>query len=168
MNCITYDDDSAVIWFIQALVNAKIANQCIINILATGPGNPPGVQVQTTKMVRFSSRAVQQPDPLHLGRPNQDQYLSRHRFCRVWPDQSVRNSGSGFWVFLLLVTFGYPTANCKTLTLVHHCPFMMHWPPLYSKTRETRSLPHPENESQQNVNRFWSWKSGNRSEPWLF
>jgi len=33
---------------------------------------------------------------------------------------------------------------------------MMYWPPLYSKQRETYSLPHPEDELQRSVNDFWS------------
>jgi len=53
------------------------------------------------------------------------------------------------------------------LTLLRCCPFLTYSPPLYTKTRETRSLTHPDNESQQRVNDFWSCILGNLSGDWV-
>jgi len=91
-----------------------------IVVLATGPGNPPAVQVWTGKTVRFGSRTVQKLDPQHLGGPNPDQYPSTRGFCRVWLDPSVPISGSVFQVFLFMVAFRYPTVNRKILSFAHH------------------------------------------------
>jgi hypothetical protein len=55
-----------------------------------------------------------------------------------------------------IVALRSSSANCKILTLVHHCRFWIYWPPLSSKTREIRSLPYPENESQYSTNNIWS------------
>ena len=99
-------------------------------LLATGPGNPPAVRVRTAKTVRFGSKPIQKPDPLHLGGPNLDPYPSTRRFCRVSLDLSVPISGSGFQVILFMVAFRYPIANPKILTLIDCCPFLMYWPPL--------------------------------------
>jgi hypothetical protein len=99
-------------------------------VLATGPGNPPAVRVRTAKTVRFGSKPVQKPDPLHLGGSNPDPYPSTRGFCRVWLDPSVPISGSGIRVILFMVAFRYPIANRKILTLVDRCPFLMYWPPL--------------------------------------
>jgi len=118
-------------------------------------------------MVQFSSRNVQKPDPLLLGGPNLDPYPSICVFCRVWLDPSVPIPGFGYRVFLLMVAFIYPTSNRKMLTLVYCCPFLTYWPPLYSETRETHSLTHPENESQWRVNDFWSSILGNLSGDWI-
>jgi hypothetical protein len=49
-------------------------------VLATGPDNPPAVRVRTAKMVPFSSRTIQKPDPLGFGGANPDLYLSTCRF----------------------------------------------------------------------------------------
>jgi len=137
-------------------------------VLAIGLGNPQAVRVRIAEMDRFDSRNVEKHDPLLLGVPNLEPYLSMGWLHRVWLDRYVPISGSGFCVLLFIITFRYPTANHKILTLVHLCTFLMDWPPLYSKTRETRSLPHPENGSQWRVNNFWSCKSGNSPEPWSF
>jgi len=67
-------------------------------VLATGPGKPPAVRVQTAKTGSFGSRPVQNHDPLTLGRPILDPYPSTRGFCWVWPDPSVEISGSAFWV----------------------------------------------------------------------
>jgi len=130
-------------------------------VLATGPGNPTAIQVWTANTVQFRSKPVQKPDPLHLGGPNPDPYPSTCGFCQVWLDPSVPIAGSSFGVFLFMVAFRYAIANRKILTLVYRCPFLMYWPPLYSKTCENRSLPHSENESQWQVNDFWSCMLGN-------
>jgi len=74
-------------------------------VLAMGQGNPPMVQVWIATTVWVSSKPIQQPDPLHLGRPNQDLYASTHGLCRVWLDPSVAISGSGIRVFLFMVAF---------------------------------------------------------------
>ena len=70
-------------------------------VLATGPSNPPAVQVWTAKMGRFSSRTVQKPDPQTLGGPNPDPYLSTRGFRPVWLDPSFPISGSAFRVSYL-------------------------------------------------------------------
>ena len=67
-------------------------------MLATGPGNTPAVRVWTAKTGRFGSRPVQKPDPLTLGGPNPDPYLSTRGFRRVGLDPSVPISGSAFGV----------------------------------------------------------------------
>ena len=67
-------------------------------VLATGTGNPPAVQVWTTKTGRFGSRPVQNLDPLTLSAPNTDPYPSTHGFFRVCLDPSVPISGSAFWI----------------------------------------------------------------------
>ena len=89
-------------------------------VLATGPGNPPALQVQNGKIVWFGSRTVQIPNLQCLGRPNPDPYLSTCGFCRVWLDQLVPISGSVFRVFLFMVSFKCPTVNRKILTFAHH------------------------------------------------
>jgi len=99
-------------------------------VLATGPGNPPAVRVRIANTVRFGSKPVQKPDPLHLGGPNPDLYPSTRGFCRVWLDLSVPIPGSGIPVILFMVAFRYPIANRKILTLVDRCPFLIYWPPL--------------------------------------
>jgi len=58
-------------------------------VLAMGPGNPPVVQVQTAKMVRFCSRTIKIPKPLRLGGQNPDPYASTRGIYRVWLDLSV-------------------------------------------------------------------------------
>jgi len=118
-------------------------------VLATGPGNPPAVQVWTGKAVPFGSRTVQKPDPQLLGGPNPDPYPSTRGFCRVWLDPSVRISGSSFRVFLFMVAFSYPTVLCKILTLVHHCLCSIDWLPLWSKQAETCRLLHHEVECER-------------------
>jgi len=67
-------------------------------VLATGPGNPPAVQVWTAKTGRFGSRTGQKPDPQTIGGPNPDPYPSTRRFRRVWLDPSVPISSSAFRV----------------------------------------------------------------------
>jgi len=136
-------------------------------VLATGPGNRPAVRARTAKMVRFGSKHAQKPDALHFGGPDPDPYPSTRGLCRVWVDPSVPISGSGFPVGLFMVAFRYPIANRKILTCVYCCPFLMYWPPLYPKTSEKRSLAHPENESQRQVNDFCSCILGNLSGNWM-
>jgi len=135
-------------------------------VLATGPGNQPAVQFWTGKTVRFSSRTIQKPDPLLLGSPNPAPYPSTRRFRLVWLDSWGPISGSAFRVFLFIVVFSYPTVNCKILTMVLHCHFLMYWHPLYSKQVERHSLPHPENERQSSVNNWRSCIFGNLSGAW--
>jgi len=67
-------------------------------VLATGPGNPPAVWVWTAKTGRFDSGPGQKTDPLTVGGPNPDPYLSTTGFRRVWLDPSVPISGSVFRV----------------------------------------------------------------------
>jgi len=52
-------------------------------------------------------------------------------------------------------------------TLVHCCPFLTYWLPLWSETWKIHSLTHPENESQRRVNDFWSCILGNLSGDWI-
>jgi hypothetical protein len=77
----------------------------LLIVLATGPGNSPGVQVRTGKRVRFGSRAVQKPDLQRLGGANPDPYTSTLGFCGVWLDPAVPISGSVLRVFLFMVAF---------------------------------------------------------------
>jgi len=109
-------------------------------VLATGPGNPPAIQVSNRKMVRFGSRRLQKPDPELLGGANPHPYSSNHRLCWVWLDPSVPVSGSLIRVFLFMVAVIYVTVMCKILTLVHHSLYWFHWQPLYSKQGETCSI----------------------------
>jgi len=95
-------------------------------VLATAPGNRQAVQVQIVKTGRFGSRSVQYPDTLPLGGPNTDLNQFTCRFCRVWLDPSVIIPSSPFRVFLFTVAFRYPTVNCKILTKVPHCHFLMY------------------------------------------
>jgi len=132
-------------------------------VLATGQGNMPVAWVWTGRTVRFGSSTIQKPDPQLLGSPIPAPYLSTCRFRRVWLDMLGPISGSAFRVFLFMVAFRYPTVNCKILTLVLHCHFLMYWQPLYSKQVERHSLPHPENERQWSVNNWWSCILGNLS-----
>jgi hypothetical protein len=67
-------------------------------VLATGPGNPPAVQVWTPKTGRFGSRIILKPDLQTLGGPNPDPYPSTHGFDGVWLDPSVLISGSVYRV----------------------------------------------------------------------
>ena len=53
----------------------------LLVVSATGPGNPPAVQVRTRKTVWFGSRTDQKPDPLLLGGPNPAPYLSTPGFA---------------------------------------------------------------------------------------
>jgi len=118
-------------------------------VLATGPRNPPVVWVWAAKTVHFGSNPVQTLNLLQLGRPKPDRYPSTGGFCCVWLDPLVQTSSSGFQVDQFMVTFGCHTADRIILTFVRYCPFRMYWPPLKSKSTQTRSLPHSEHESQQ-------------------
>jgi hypothetical protein len=143
-------------WLLSgSVLQVFIMNVSMAWVVAMGPGNLP--------LVRFGSNPIQIPDPLQHGGPNLDPYRSTSGFCQTWLDPSVPISGSSFLVFLFMVTFRYPIANRKILTLVYHCSFLMYCRPVYSKTSENRSLPHPENESQLGVNDFWSCTLGNLS-----
>jgi len=119
---------------VPAAMICKLATEKVVLglplVLATGPGNPPAVQVWTGKTVLFGTRTVQKPDPQLLGGPNLDPYTSPRGFCRVSLDPSVPMSGSSFRVFLFMVAFRYPTVLCKILTLVHHCLCLVYWLPL--------------------------------------
>jgi len=136
-------------------------------VLATGPGNPTAVRVQTGRTVPFGSRTVQKPDAQGPGGPNPDPFPSTFGFCRVWLDASVPISGSVFRVVLFMVAFRYPTANRKILTFAGGCLFQMNQPPLSLKTRDTRSLPHPEHDSHRRVNDFWSCFMSNLGGDWM-
>jgi len=67
-------------------------------VLATGPGDLPGVGVWTAKTGRFGSRSAQKPDPLTLGGPNPDLFPSIGGFCWVWIHPSVQISKSAVLV----------------------------------------------------------------------
>jgi len=125
-------------------------------VLATGPGNLTAVWLYPATTGRFGSRLVHKPNPLPLGGPNADPYLSTISCSRVWLDSSVAISSSAFWVSLLIIAFRYGTVNCKILTLGHRCAFWMYWPPSWPKWTETCTLPHPENKCQWSVNYCWS------------
>jgi len=118
-------------------------------VLATGPGNPPVVQVQTAKTDLLGSKPIIRPDLLHLCRPQPDPNPSTRMFGRVWLDMSVPISGSGIRGSLFMVAFRFPSADRKILSLVYRCSYLMYWPALLSKTSENRSWPHPENDSQR-------------------
>jgi len=135
----------------------------ILIVLATDQGNPPDVRVWTVKMCWFSCSAVQKPNPVALGGPNLDPDPSTNRFSLVWLAPPVPISGSEFHIFLFVLAFLYPTVNCKILTKVWHCHFLMYSQPLYRKQVERRSLPHSENERQWSVNNGWSCILGNLS-----
>jgi len=136
-------------------------------VLAKRPGNQPAVWVWTGKTVRFSSRTVQKPDPLLLGRPNLAPYPSTHRFRWVWLDPSCPISGSAFQVVLFMVPFKYPNDNSKILTMVCCCSFWMHWPPSWSECVDKRSQTHPGNERQHSVNDFRYCILSTQSGHWL-
>ena len=95
-------------------------------VLATGPGNLPAVRVWTTKTDWFGSGTEQKPDPVPLGGPNRDPYPSSYGFCQIWLVLSVPIFSSVFRVLLFMVTFTYVTVNCKILTLVCRCLFLMY------------------------------------------
>jgi len=135
-------------------------------VIPTGQGLPPAVGVLTGRTVLFSSGTVLTPDPLLLGGPNPVPYPSNRGFHHVWLDPSGPISGYAFGIFIFMVTFRYPTVNCKILTMVLHCHFLMYWQPSYCKQVERRSLPHPENECQWSVNNGWSCVLGNLSGTW--
>jgi len=98
-------------------------------VLAMGLGNLPAVQVWNAKTGHFSSRTGLDSDPLTLGRPNLDPYLSGHGLCRVQLDPIVQVFRSAFRVSLFIVTFTYATVIHKMLTLVCHSVFLKYWPP---------------------------------------
>jgi len=125
-------------------------------MLAKSLGIPPAVQVWTGKMLWSGSRTVDNRDRQLLRGPNPVWYLSTHGFRRVGLDMSGQIYGSTFRILLFMVAFRYSTVNCRILTMVLHCHFLMYWQPIYSKQVERRSLPHPENESQWSVNNWWS------------
>jgi len=138
----------------------------IIVVLATGPGNPPAVCVWTTNMVRLGSRTIQKPEPLLPGGRNLSPYPSIRGYFRVCLDPSGPISSFAFWVFLFMVTFRYPTVDCKILAIVLQRDCLMYWQPLYSKRVEGRSLPHPGNERPWSVNNWWSCILGNLGGAW--
>jgi hypothetical protein len=63
-----------------------------------GLGNLPAVRAWTINIGPVSSRPIQNPDPLRLGRPNWDPYPSTCGFRRGWLDPSVPISGTAFRV----------------------------------------------------------------------
>jgi len=137
-------------------------------VLTTGPGIPPAAWASRLwsgfgPEIRFGSRIVQKPDPLLHGGLNPALCSSSRVFRQVWLDRSDPISGSAFRVYLFMVAFRYPTVNCKILTMVLHCHFLMYWQPLYSKQVERCSLPHPGNERQWSINNWWSCILGNLS-----
>jgi hypothetical protein len=67
-------------------------------MLATGPCNPPAVQVWTAKTGRFGYRTDQKPDRQTISGPNPDPYLATQGFRWVWIDPSVPISSSAFQV----------------------------------------------------------------------
>jgi len=138
-----------------------------VTSVSNGWGNQPTVQVWSAKKVQVGFWPVSWPDPLLHGGPNTNPYPSTRRFCCVCQDPSVPISRSGWTVFLLMVTFRYPTANRKILTLVSHHDSLMYWTSVWSIRVETRWLPHPENERQQSVYDFLSCILGNLSGDWL-
>jgi len=132
-----------------------------------GPGNLPVIWVRTTIMSWFSSRPIQKPDQLLLGGPTPDPYPLTCRFYCIWLDPSGPISGSALKVVLFMVTFRYPTVNCKILRMVHHCLFWIYRPPLQSKRGEIHTLPYPGNERQWSINDFLSCTLVNLSGDWL-
>ena len=67
-----------------------------------------------------------QPDPLVLCGPNPALNPSTRGLCPVWLNPLSPISGSAFRVFLSMVAFRYPTADCKILSMVLHCHFLMY------------------------------------------
>jgi len=98
-----HTDDLYILQSYYALVSdTETTDRITIQlVLATGPGNPPAVRVWAAKTGRCGSRTVQKPDPLTLGVPNPDPYVSTRGLCRVWVDLSVPISGSAFRVSYL-------------------------------------------------------------------
>jgi hypothetical protein len=76
----------------------ELTMYCLLIVLATGPGNPPAVQVWSAKPGRFGSRTVQKPDPQTFGGPHADLDRTTRGFHRVWQDPSGPISGSVFRV----------------------------------------------------------------------
>jgi hypothetical protein len=66
-----------------------------------------------------------------------------------------------------MVAFRYSTVNRKILIFTNYCPFPINPPPLYQKARETRSLPHPEHDSQWCINDFWYCIMSNLNGNWM-
>jgi len=110
-------------------------------VLTMGPANLPAVRIWTAKTGRFSSRPVENPDPLLLGGPNPDPYPSTHKFCQLWQDPLVRICDSVSRVSQCIVAFRYATSNRKILAFVQRCLFWIYWPPWWSKHTEASSLP---------------------------
>jgi hypothetical protein len=137
-------------------------------VLAPCQGTPKGVLGWTRKIVPFGSRPDQNPDPLYLGGPKPDPYLTTHGFCQVWLDPLGPIPVSGCLVFPLMVAFRYPTANCKMVHLVSCYPISTHWLPLPSETQETCSLANLENERQWLGNNLWCFILGNLSGNWIW
>jgi len=136
-------------------------------LLVLDPGNLPTVQVYTAKPLPFCSRSIENADPLLLCVRTMYCYQSTSRFCWVWEHPSVPICTSGFLAFPFIVIYRFPTVNCKMLTFLCNCLFLMYWPPLYFKPRRTDSLPHQENESQRSVHNFWSSILGNQNGNWM-
>ena len=133
----------------------------------TGPGKPPVTQVWTRKLVQFGSWTVQKPDFLLLGSSNPAPYPSTCRFGQVWLDPVCPISSFAFQVVLFMVPFRYRTVNCEILTMVHRWSLWIYWPPLCSNYVDKRSLTHPGNQCQRNVNDLRSSILGNQSGHWL-
>jgi hypothetical protein len=132
-----------------------------------GPGNPPAVPVCIRKSVPFGSNTVQKSNPLLLGRPNANHYPSSCEFCQVCLDLSCAIPHSSSQVFLYLVGFRHGTANHKMFTSAWCSHFLTDWLLWLSEKRETHCLTHPEHESQQHINDFWSRILGNLSGNWI-
>lgn len=117
----------------------------------------------TVQTVQFRFRPLEEHYPLLLVESNLNITYSSLGFCHVCLDQTVTIHGSGYRVFVFIVTFRYPTANRKLFTFLPHCLVLMYCSPLWSKTRETHTMPHQENWSRQSVNHYWCSILGNRS-----
>ena len=136
-------------------------------VSATGPVNPPAVQVWMEKTDRFGSRTIQKPDQQLLEGPNPAPHPSARGFGQVWLDPSGPISGFAFQVVQFMVAFRYLTVTSKIFTMVCRCSFWMNRPPCGSQYVDKRSLHHPGNERQQSVNDFRSCLLGNQSRHWL-
>jgi len=101
----------------------------ISEVLATGLGNLPVVQVRTEKPGWFCSKPIETPNLLLVDGSNPDPHPSTCRICQAWLDPAGPIPRSAFWIVLFMVAFRYPTVTHNILTMACHCSLWMYQPP---------------------------------------